>query len=84
MEDEDDDYEEHIRRQREYGWRRKCQMYQEVEELWQKYLRKLDYPATDFVGYVARNYDPPTDLVGARYLVWVWKFVRGYVPWHTN
>lgn len=69
---------------REYGWRRKCEIAIEVEELWLKYLQVLDYPKMDFVDYVAKNYGTAYGRVGAKYVISVWRFVKRFSPVHVN
>ncbi len=39
---DDEDSEEKARR--EYIWRRKCEIFNEIENLWLDYLEVLDYP----------------------------------------
>lgn len=84
--DEEDDavYEENLKAQRRYGWCRKLAIFNEVENLWQDYLEVLDYPKIDFIGYVARNYYRARNREGARYLIWIWKFVRSFEPRYLN
>ena len=69
---------------REYGWRRKCEIAYAVEDLWVKYLQVLDYPNVDFVDYVAMNYDTAYGRVGAKYVISVWRFVKRFSPVHLN
>jgi hypothetical protein len=83
-EEDDDDYEEHLKAQRRYGWFRKLAIFNEVENLWLDYMEVIDYPGIDFTGYVAKNYYRARDREGARYLIWIWKFVRSFEPKYLN
>lgn len=79
---EDEEAEEKARI--EYMWRRKCEIFNEIENLWLDYLIWLDYPNIDFISYVAMHSDPPISEVGAKYRIFIWKFVRSLSPMHLN
>jgi hypothetical protein len=79
---DEEDYEEKARR--EYVWRRKCEIFNEIENLWLDFLEVLDYPNMTFVEYVCQEHDPPLTKGSAGYVIWVWKFVRSLSPMHQN
>lgn len=81
MSDEEDPQE---KADREYMWRRKCEIFWEIEDLRQAYLKELDYPKVAFVEYVAMKRDPPIQVSEAGYLLFVWKNMKRFSPLHLN
>ena len=69
---------------REYIWHRKCEIFNNIENLWLDYLEILDYPNVNFVEYVCQHHDPPLTINAAEYQIWIWKFVRSFSPMHLN
>jgi hypothetical protein len=68
----------------DYMWRRKCEIFWEIESLWLKYMEVVDYPRMDFVTFVIRSHKNARDRIGAEYLIWVWKFVKQFSAVHVN
>jgi hypothetical protein len=69
---------------KEYVWRRKCEIAYFVEDLWLKYLQVLDYPKIDFVDYVAKNSGSGHGRVAAEYMISIWRYVKRFSPMHLN
>lgn len=81
MRDYEDDED---KARREYLHRRKSEIFWEIEDLWQAYLREVDFPKFKFSDYVSIYNDPPLSSTAADYRIWVWKFMRSYSPMHQN
>jgi hypothetical protein len=54
----EDDEEADEQARRDYLRRRKSEIFWEIEDLWQGYLKELDYPKVKFSDYVALKSDP--------------------------
>jgi len=80
----EDDEEADEQARRDYLRRRKSEIFWEIEDLRQGYLKELDYPKVKFSDYVALKSDPPMSKTGADYRIWVWKFMRSYSPMHQD
>jgi hypothetical protein len=70
--------------ERDSIWRRKCEIFYDIERLWLKYLEKLDYPRIDFVTFVIMNHKKAQDRTGAKYLIWIWQVVKRFSNVHVN
>jgi hypothetical protein len=53
MEDDEEDKEQ---ARRDYVRRRDCEIFWEVEALWQSYMKELNYPQINFVDFVSSKH----------------------------
>lgn len=75
------DEDERRQREIENGWRRKLEIFEEVEAMWKAYLLSVDHPKTNFKQYIMEHNKIPCDsLAGAGYLIWVWELVKNSKP----